>query len=214
MKEFLNKVRDFFVACGAKIKELALAFALTAKNFGRNFFQTRKVPYYIAAAAALLAWIAGIICSATLGMAGVNGAPVALVTIGLIVFVFASILGHERIGTAAVGIGSLFAFVLMFSQGFEYFVLEVQKQAMTGFNIGSIGGLIPLIVCIAMFVVCAIVSNVTAFLKQTEPVDTGFSVEYVHDETEEADYTENEVKQSPAKDGNGDLNDGGNSNGN
>ena len=215
MKEFLNKVRDFFVACGVKIKELAIGFGLATVSFGKNFFKTRKVPYYIAAAAALLAFIAGIICTAGLGMAGVTGGPVALVTVALLIFVLTSILGHEKIGTAAVGIASLFAFVLMFCQVFEYFIGIIQDQAMTGFDIGAIEGLGALITCIAMFVICAIAANVTAFLKQSRPVEAPDSyVEYVHDEGDGDETQPIEDERQKEIEKTDIVNDGGSKNGN
>lgn len=142
------------------------------KNFLLNFIKTRTVAYYIAAAATLIAWIAGVVASSALGFAGATAIPAVLVTLTLILFAATSAAGHERIGSALVAAASYGAFVAMFCEVFPYFLSEIQGQGMTGFNIAAIPGMSAMIACVVMFLVCAVAANVLAFInlsKQTKP---------------------------------------------
>jgi len=68
------------------------------KNWFLNFVKTRTIAYYIAAAATLIAWLAGVVASGALGFAGATAVPAVLVTLGLIAFIATSVAGHEKIG--------------------------------------------------------------------------------------------------------------------
>ncbi|MDE6356417.1 MAG: hypothetical protein K2L67_04150 [Clostridia bacterium] len=145
------------------------------KNFFLNFINTRKIAYYIAAAITLIAWIAGIVASGALGFAGATALPAVLVTLGLILFVATSVVGHEKIGVALVAAASYGALVAMFCEVFAHFLSEIEGQGMTGFNIASIQGVGALIACVIMLVVCAVAANVLALLKlskETKPENT------------------------------------------
>lgn len=147
------------------------------KNFFLNFIKTRTVAYYIAAAATLIAWLAGVVASGALGFAGATAIPAVLVTLALILFVATSVVGQEKIGTALVAAASYGAFVATFCEVFPYFLSEIQGQGMTGFNIAAIPGMGALIACIIMFVVGAVAANVLAFLKLSKQTKTDTQTE-------------------------------------
>lgn len=147
------------------------------KNFFLNFIKTRTVAYYIAAAATLIAWLAGVVASGALGFAGATAIPAVLVTLALIIFVATSLVGQEKIGTALVAAASYGAFVATFCEVFPHFLAEIQGQAMTGFNIAAIPGIGALIACIIMFVVGAVAANVLAFLKLSKQTQTDAQTE-------------------------------------
>ncbi len=158
------------------------------KNFFLNFVKTRKIAWYVAAGFTLLTFITGIIASAALGFAGVTALPVVLTLLALLAFVITTILGQEKIGTALVAGASYGSFVALFVEAYRYYLNAVSSQGMTGFDLGSIQGLTTLIACVALFIVCAIATNVLAFLKQSKKID-GEKQEEIKEEvaTNEAD---------------------------
>lgn len=147
------------------------------KNFFLNFIKTRTVAYYIAAAATLIAWLAGVVASGALGFAGATAIPAVLVTLALILFVATSVVGQEKIGTALVAAASYGAFVATFCEVFPYFLSEIQGQGMTGFNIAAIPGIGALIASVIMFLVGAVAANVLAFLKLSKQTKTDTQTE-------------------------------------
>ena len=154
------------------------------KNFFLNFIKTRTVAYYIAAAATLIAWLAGVVASGALGFAGATAIPAVLVTLALILFVATSVVGQEKIGTALVAAASTVrsltsygAFVATFCEVFPYFLSEIQGQGMTGFNIAAIPGIGALIASVIMFLAGAVAANVLAFLKLSKQTKTDTQTE-------------------------------------
>lgn len=147
------------------------------KNFFLNFIKTRTVAYYIAAAATLIAWLAGVVASGALGFAGATAIPAVLVTLALILFVATSVVGQEKIGAALVAAASFGAFVATFCEVFPYFLSEIQGQGMTGFNIAAIPGIGALIASVIMFLVGAVAANVLAFLKLSKQTKTDTQTE-------------------------------------
>ena len=147
------------------------------KNFFLNFIKTRTVAYYIAAAATLIAWLAGVVASGALGFAGATAIPAVLVTLALILFVATSVVGQEKIGTALVAAANYGAFVATFCEVFPYFLSEIQGQGMTGFNIAAIPGIGALIASVIMFLVGAVAANVLAFLKLSKQTKTDTQTE-------------------------------------
>ncbi len=141
------------------------------KEFFLNFVKTRRIAWYVAAAVTLLAFIAGIIGSAALGFAGATALPAVLTLLALLSFVIATILGQEKIGTALVAGASYGSFVAMFMEVYAYYLNAVSSQGMTGFDLGAIEGIVPLVICVVLFIVCAVAANVLAFLKQSKKID-------------------------------------------
>lgn len=137
---------------------------------GVNFVKTRKVTYYIALGIALLAFIMGVVATASLSDAGATAAPLLLTLFAFLIFIGLSVIGQERTGAAVVSFASLLALVSLVCEIFEHFLDVIQNQAMTGFNIGAIEGLAVLIACVALFTVCAIAANVMAWIKLKKEV--------------------------------------------
>ncbi len=140
------------------------------KEFLLNFVKTRKVTYYIALGIALLAFIMGVVATASLSDAGATAAPLLLTLFAFLIFIGLSVIGQERTGAAVVSFASLLALVSLVCEVFEHFLDVIQNQAMTGFNIGAIEGLTVLIACVALFTVCAIAANVMAWIKLKKEV--------------------------------------------
>lgn len=135
------------------------------KEFFLNFVKTRKATYYVALGTALIAFIMGIVATASLSDAGATAAPLLLTLFAFLIFIGLSVVGQERIGAAIVSFASFISLISLVCEVFEHFLDIIQNQAMTGFNIGAIEGLTTLIACVALFIVCAIVANVMAWLK-------------------------------------------------
>lgn len=91
------------------------------KNFFLNFIKTRTVAYYIAAAATLIAWLAGVVASGALGFAGATAIPAVLVTLALILFVATSLVGQEKNRHGSRGGGKLWRVRCNVLRGFPLF---------------------------------------------------------------------------------------------
>ncbi len=159
------------------------------KNFFLNFVKTRRISWYVAAGFTLLAFIAGIIGSAALGFAGVTALPAVLTLLALLAFVIATILGQEKIGTALVAGASYGSFVALFVEAYAYYLNAISSQGMTGFDLGAIMVIVPLVICFVLFIVCAVAANVFEFIKKRKKID-GEQQEEIEEEvaTTEADY--------------------------
>ena len=64
-----------------------------------------------------------------------------------------------------MGVLTLAGFVCLLVGEYSHFFNTIQNQAMTGFNIASVDGLMLLIVCVVLYVVSAIALNVCAWLR-------------------------------------------------
>lgn len=135
------------------------------KKFTLNFLKTRTIAYYIAFGVAFIAWIMGIVCTASLAFAGATAVPMVLVSLGGLVFIVGSLFGEEKIGAGMVAFASYGALIATICEVYAHFLGEIQSQAMGGFNIGAIEGISTLIACVVLFLICAVAANVLAFLK-------------------------------------------------
>lgn len=142
---------------------------MNVKVFVSDFFKTRKITYYIVLGFAVIALINGIIATAGLSQAGANALPFALTLIGLVAFLILSPIGQEKFGAGFAAFASFGALVATVCQVFEYFIAEIQGQAMTGFDIAAVKGMSLFIACTVIFVICSVAMGVLAWLKLSKP---------------------------------------------
>lgn len=149
-----------------------------------DFVKTRKIAYYIVLGFTILAFIAGIIASAGLSEAGVNALPAVFTLIGLLAFLLLSVIGQEKFGAGTAAFASFISLVTTVCQAFEYFLAEIQGQAMVGVNITAIKGMTVFIACAVIFVACSVVIGVCAWLKlsKKKSADTEKNVEEIKHE--------------------------------
>lgn len=139
------------------------------KKFFADFIKTRKVTYYVVLGLAVSAFVMGIVAAATLSVAGATVLPLVFTLFGLLIFVGLSIIGQEKFGAGAVSLAAFISLAVLVCEVFEYYLGKIQDQAMGGFNIFEIEGIVALIVCVAVFLVCAIAANVLSWLKLAKP---------------------------------------------
>ncbi len=139
------------------------------KSFFTDFIATRKITYYIVLGLSVLAFIMGIVATASLADAGATALPLVFTLLGLLVFLGLSVIGLEKFGAGVVSLASFISLVVLVCEVFEFYLGAIQDQAMGGFNIFEIEGIVALIVCVAVFLVCSIAVNVMAWLKLSKP---------------------------------------------
>ena len=135
------------------------------KQFFTDFIKTRKITYYIALGVAFIAFIMGIVATASLADAGATALPLVFTLIGLLAFAGLSVIGLEKIGAGLVSFASFGALVATVCEVYEYFHDAITNQAMGGFNVFAIEGVSALLACVILLVICAVVANVLAWLK-------------------------------------------------
>lgn len=143
------------------------------KEFIKNFIETRNVTFYIALGVALVSAIVGIISGAALAFAGETALTVVLPLLGLVAFLGLSAVGQEKIGAAASGLLTFGALIALVCGVYSHFLTAIQNQSMGGFDLGAIEGFFTLIVCVVLLIVCAVATNVLAWLrlkKKPDPV--------------------------------------------
>lgn len=134
-------------------------------DFLKNFIKSRNIAFYIACFVGVLSFVTGIVALAALSFAGATALPLVLALIGLIAFLALSLVGYERLGAACMGAFTFGAFLVTLMEVYEHFLDVVQNQAMGGFDLGAVEGLPALIVCVILFVVCAVAANVLAWVR-------------------------------------------------
>lgn len=136
-------------------------------NYINKFFETRRPTYYIMLGTAVVAISVGIAASATLNFAGNAYFAAIFTAVGLVVFIGLSLIGFDRLGATLSGLLTFGAFVGLVCGVYEHFLTEIQNQAMSGFNISEIKGFFAFILCAALLLILAIISNVLAWMKLT-----------------------------------------------
>ncbi len=129
----------------------------------KDFFKNRTIKFYIAMGAAVLSIITGIVYGAAVAVLdeGISVAPTVMCIVAALIFAVCALFRLSRIGMAAVGIIDLFALFIFLVTGYEYPI----EQAMVVSNAWQIKGMISIIVCAAMMLVCIILANVFAWLR-------------------------------------------------
>ena len=140
------------------------------KKFFADFVKTRKVTYYVVLGLAVSAFVMGIVAAAPLSVAGATVLPLVFTLLGLLIFVGLSVIGQEKFGAGAVSLAAFISLAVLICEVFEHYLGVIQDQAMGGFNIFAIEGIVALIVCVAVFLVCSIAANVLSWLKLTKPM--------------------------------------------
>lgn len=135
-------------------------------EYFNHFIKTRNISFFVALGVAVLSVIVGIIAVATLSEYGTAWPTVLLTLVGFVAFVLLSLVGKEGMGAGALA-GCNFAALLLLVVGeYEYFLTEIQAQAMgAGFNLGAVEGLYALIAVAVLLLVCAVAANVLAWLR-------------------------------------------------
>ncbi len=134
-------------------------------EYFNQFIKTRNISFFVALGVAVLSVIVGIIAVATLSEYGTAWPTVLLTLVGFVAFVLLSLVGKEGMGAGALA-GCNFAALLLLVVGeYEYFLVEIQNQAMGSFDLGSVEGLYALIAVAVLLLVCAVAANVLAWLR-------------------------------------------------
>ena len=177
----------------------------------KDFIKSRNVLFYVAFGVAVLAFIFGIVATAGLAEAGCGALPIVFTLLGLLAFIGLSLVGHEWAAAGAVGVFSFMSIVAVLCNVYSFYLGRVQDLAMTGINIGalfSIPGIVVLILSLVVFLLCAIASNVFAWLRLRKK-DVAPAVAASADSGEAASETEQNNEQSVVNnDGDADNNDG------
>ena len=138
---------------------------MTLNEYVKRYMRTRTAAFYVALGVSLLAVAAGVIACAGLSAYGTAWPALVCVIVGFMAFLVLSFAGQDNAGAAAMGVLTLAGFVCLLVGEYSHFFNTIQNQAMTGFNIASVDGLMLLIVCVVLYVVSAIALNVCAWLR-------------------------------------------------
>ncbi|MDE5729813.1 MAG: hypothetical protein K2I20_06575 [Clostridia bacterium] len=137
-------------------------------NFIVNFIKSRNVTFYIAFGVAVLSFILGIVASTGLSVAGASAAAALITLFGFLLFIVFSLLGYERAGAATVGVTAFAAIVVAVCECYSVLLTKIMDMSMTGFSISgilAIDGVVAAIVCVVGLLICAVASNVFAYLR-------------------------------------------------
>ncbi len=129
-----------------------------------EFFRDKTVAFYIALAFAVLSLITAIIYVAAISGLGeyFSIIPFLLVIVGVIAFVGLSILGSCRLGSAVLSVANFAAFIAYVATIYGFTIV----QAMSVGSAADIKELPIIIVIGGLLFICALATNVTAWIRQ------------------------------------------------
>lgn len=131
-------------------------------NFIKNFIKDKTVAFYIACGVALLSLVTAIVYAVTLGhLKEMSWVAFALLLVVPFVFAGLSLIGHEKLGTAAIGILGFAAFVLYLTTIYEY----PMAQLMIITSLSDLKEFPAIIATAALMVICCIAGNVVYWLR-------------------------------------------------
>ena len=133
-------------------------------NIVGKFFRDKNVAFYFALSfAALSVNVAIVYVAALSGLEGyVSYIPLLLMLIGAAAFVGLSILGSCRLGSAVLSVADFVAFIVYVGTIYRYPV----EQAMSVGDVSQIQHLPMIIACAGLMFICAVGSNVMAWIRQ------------------------------------------------
>ena len=133
-------------------------------NIVGKFFRDKNVAFYFALSfAAASVNVAIVYVAALSGLEGyVSYIPLLLMLIGAAAFVGLSILGSCRLGSAVLSVADFVAFIVYVGTIYRYPV----EQAMSVGDVSQIQHLPMIIACAGLMFICAVGSNVMAWIRQ------------------------------------------------
>lgn len=136
-----------------------------------NYFHGRTAAFYVSFAMAIISILVAILYPALLsGNAEIakylSYIPLALLLVAAIAFIGLSFIDLSNLGAAIMAVMDFAAFIVFVITIYEYPIEKVMVIS----NIFEIEGLVAIVVCGVLMLVAAIVSNVSAWLKQTKVI--------------------------------------------
>lgn len=138
-------------------------------DFIKNFFKNKTVAFYIAGGFAVLSLVTAIVYAATLGhLEEMSWAAFGLLIAVPFVFAALSLIGHEKLGTAALAIMCFAAFVLYITSIYEY----PMTQLMIIMSLGDLKEFPAIVASAALMLVCCIAGNALYWVRlRKKPVE-------------------------------------------
>ena len=134
-------------------------------KFFTDFFKERRIPFYVGLGMAVFFIVVAILYVAL--MSGVNYEvsflPVSLMIIGGVAFGVCAILRVSRTGAGIMAVLAFFSFLSCAVSVYEYVMMQVMNS-LSFEGIVAAEGVMSILVCAVLLLVCTVVSNVLAWL--------------------------------------------------
>ena len=131
-------------------------------DFIKNFIKDKTVAFYVACGAAVLSLVAAIVYAATLGhLNEMSWAAFALLLALPFVFAGLALIGHEKLGAAAIGIMGFIAFVLYITTIYNY----PMTQLMVISSLGDLKEFPAIVATAALMLIVCITGNVVYWMR-------------------------------------------------